>query len=109
MVHFNCHHRIAFMCFLGCTAGRAGWTPMPIDKNLHWTGLVFFIASLLLHIVWWKALVIAVFMSACWYFSFGQRVICGLGAVMLLSGLLTWSGLLPALDYWPLSALIIAR
>jgi hypothetical protein len=71
---------------------------MPSDKNLYWTGIVFFIAPLLLHIVWWQALLIALFMSACWFLSYGQRVIRGLGAVMLLWGLLTWSGFLPSLD-----------
>lgn len=82
---------------------------MPIDKNLYWTGLIFFIAPLLLHAAWWEALIIALFMCLCWYLSYGQRVIRGLGAVLLLWSLLTWSGVLPTLYYWSPSVLIGTR
>jgi hypothetical protein len=70
------------------------------DKNLFWTGLVFFIAPLLLHVAWWMAFVIALFMSACWYLSYGQRIIRNLGVVMLLWGMLTWAGVLSSADHW---------
>jgi hypothetical protein len=76
------------------------------DKNLLWTGIVFFIASLLLQVVWWQALLIAVFMSGCWYLSYGQRIIRGLGVVMLLWGMLTWSGVLPSADHYLISVTV---
>jgi hypothetical protein len=73
---------------------------MPIDKNLYWTGIVFFISPLLLHAAWWQALIIAAFMTVCWFLSYGQRIIRGLGVIMLLWSLLTVSGLLPPPDHW---------
>jgi hypothetical protein len=69
-------------------------------KNLLWTGVIFFIAPLLLHVAWWQALLIALFMSACWILRYGQGVIRSAGVVVLLWSLLTWSGALPSTDHW---------
>lgn len=82
---------------------------MPHDKNFYWTGLIFFIASMLLRAAWWEALIIACLMSLCWYLSYGQRVIRNLGPIFLLWSLLTWSGVLPAPDLWLQSLSIVAR
>jgi hypothetical protein len=72
------------------------------DKNLFWTGLVYLIGPLMLHVAWWQAISIAIFMTACWYLSYCQRAVRFFGVIMLLLGLSTWSGILPLVDQWPL-------
>ena len=74
---------------------------MHIDKNLYWTAFVYFVGLLLLHVAWWQALIAALIMSACWFLSYGQRVVRAVGVIAMLVGLFTWFGLLPSPDHWP--------
>jgi hypothetical protein len=78
-----------------------------VDRNLFWTGAVCFLGLVLLHVVWWQALVVAAIMSACWYFSYGQRILRVTGLFVLILGLATWTHLLP--DPWPLSLIAMQR
>jgi hypothetical protein len=72
------------------------------DKNLLWTGVVYFVGPLLLHVAWWQAVIFAFAMTACWYLSYCQRAVRLFGATLLFLGLCTWTGLLPAPDQWAL-------
>jgi hypothetical protein len=72
------------------------------DKNLYWTAIVYFIGPLMLHALWWEAIIISICMSACWYLSYAQRVVSFFGATILLLGLCVWAGLLPPPNQWPL-------
>jgi hypothetical protein len=72
------------------------------DKNLFWTGVVYFVGPLLLHVAWWQAVIFAFAMTACWYLSYCQRAVRLFGATLLFLGLCTWTGLLPAPDQWTL-------
>jgi hypothetical protein len=73
-----------------------------LDKNLLWTGIVYFIGPLLFHAAWWQAVIFAICMTACWYLSYCQRAVRFFGAALLFFGLCTWAGLLPAPDQWAL-------
>jgi hypothetical protein len=71
-----------------------------MDMRLYWTGIVYFVGMVLLHVAWWQALIIAATMTACWYLSYSQRVIRAVGVIVLMLGLFTWSGLLPPPSHW---------
>ena len=65
------------------------------DKNLIWTGIIYFIGLYLLQVAWWKALIVAVAMMIRWYLTYGQRITVSVGLIVFLLGLSSWSGLLP--------------
>ena len=66
-----------------------------LDKNLFWTGIIYFIGLYLLQVAWWKALIVAVAMMISWYLTYGRRITVGVGLIVFLLGLSSWSGLLP--------------
>jgi hypothetical protein len=51
---------------------------------------------------YWKAIVLAARMTDRWYLNYCQRAARVFGVTVLLFGLCTWSGVLPAADQWPL-------
>ena len=65
------------------------------DKNLIWTGIIYFIGLYLLQVAWWKALIVAVAMMISWYLTYGRRITVSVGLIIFLLGLSSWSGLLP--------------
>lgn len=67
-----------------------------IDKNLYWTGLVFFVGLVLLGSSWWKALIVALAMAAAWYLTYSRRLVGLVGMIVLTAGFAQWLGLLPA-------------
>jgi hypothetical protein len=70
-----------------------------VDKNLWWTGAVYFVGLVLLRVAWWQALIVAAIMSASWYLSYSRRVVRVIGLIVLILGFATWIHLLP--DDWP--------
>jgi hypothetical protein len=86
-----------------------------LDTRLLWTGIVWLIGPLMLHAAWWQAVICAICMTAYWkavilassmtnrrYLSYCQRAVPVFGVTILLLGLCTWSGILPAADQWRL-------
>jgi hypothetical protein len=77
----------------------------PIDKNLYWTGIIYFAGLCLLHVAWWQAVIVAIAMSVSWYLTYSRRVVGTVGTALLLFGLAAWLGLAPTPSYWlPLTA-----
>lgn len=72
----------------------------PIDKNLYWTGIIYFGGLLLLGVIWWKALIIALIAAICWFLTYGRRIIVTVGLSLFLVGLANWAGLVPAPSEW---------
>lgn len=83
---------------IGC---RGGIAMDDLDKNIFWTGIVYFVGFILLHVSWWQALMAAVVMAVCWFLSYGQRFIRTVGVFVLLLGFCTWTGLVPQPAHWP--------
>jgi len=79
------------------------------DKNLYWTALIYFVGLLLLGIVWWKAAIIAIVASACWFLTYGRRIITGVGLAILFLGLGNWIGLIPAPSEWAQLLTVVHR
>jgi hypothetical protein len=71
-----------------------------IDKNLYWTGIIYFVGLCLLHATWWQALMVAVAMSVSWYLTYSRRLVGTVGTALLLFGLATWLGIAPAPPDW---------
>ena len=57
------------------------------DKNLIWTGIIYFIGLYLLQVVWWKALIVAVAMMVSWYLTYGRRITVSVGLYRLFARL----------------------
>jgi apolipoprotein N-acyltransferase len=64
-----------------------------IDKNLYWTGIVFFVGAFLLHVPWLQALVLALAAMICWYLCYSRAVLAAIGVMTFFLGLGVWSGL----------------
>jgi hypothetical protein len=73
---------------------------LPMDKNLYWTGLIYFSGLLLLGVPWWKALTVAAVAFICWYLTYGRRIIIGIGLCIFILGSGNWLGLVPAPSQW---------
>ena len=70
------------------------------DKNLYWTGIIFFTGLFLLGIVWWKALVVGALASVSWYLSYARTMVSAVGTGLLLVGLAVWMNILPPASTW---------
>jgi hypothetical protein len=70
------------------------------DKNLYWTGIIYFVGLFLLGVIWWKALIVGIVAAICWYLNYSRRSVLALGMVALCLGLGIWVGLLPAVSQW---------
>jgi hypothetical protein len=66
-----------------------------LDKNLMWTGIIYFVGLYLLHTAWWQALVVAAAMTISWFLTCGRPIIVGVGLLVFLLDLGSWSGLIP--------------
>jgi len=71
-----------------------------LDKNLFWTGIVYFVGLYLLHVVWWQALLVGVAMAISWYLTYSRRMVAMVGVLILLLGFGSWVGLVPDLPHW---------
>ena len=60
------------------------------DKNLVWTGIIYFVGLFLLGVIWWKALIVGIVAAICWYLNYGRRSVLALGMVALCLGLGIW-------------------
>jgi hypothetical protein len=65
------------------------------DKNLYWTGFVYFIGLCALDVPWWQAGLVATSAFACWYLSYSRAALAAIGVAVLFAGLGTWVGLIP--------------